>query len=116
MLASVHRGVRLMTFASTLGRRSEQNPYSGELAAMARALSSLPKFRFHSIALQTSNRAAAVTLGQPQQQSRQEHIRHIYKSIGTLHKNGNVIAIMWTPQSEENKLLKLAKEKAKEAT
>ena len=51
MSASVQGGARLITFSSTLGMRSEQNPYSGELAAMARALSSLPKLRFHSIAL-----------------------------------------------------------------
>ena len=51
MSASVHRGTRLITFSSTLGMRSEQNPYSGELAVMVRALSSLPKLRFRSIAL-----------------------------------------------------------------
>jgi len=96
--------------------RSEQNLYSKELAAMARALSLLPKLRFRSIMLLTSNRAAILTLRQPWQQSRQEHVCHIYKSIRTLRKNRNVITIMWTPSSEENKLLKLAKEKAREAT
>jgi hypothetical protein len=96
--------------------RSEQNPYSGELAAMARALSSLPKLRFRSIAVLTSNKAAVLTLRQPRQQTGQEHVRHIYESIRILRKNGNVMAIMWTPASEENKLLKLAKEKAREAT
>src|SRR5258708_12931850 len=46
------------TFYSTIGTRSQQNPYSGELAAMARALSLLPPLRFRRIALLTSNKAA----------------------------------------------------------
>jgi len=113
---SVQGGSRLGTFSSTLGMRSEQNLYSGELAAIARALSLLPKLRFRSIVLLTSNRAAVLTLRQPRQQSGQEHVRHIYESIRTLRKNGNVMTIMWTPSSEENELLKIAKEKAREAT
>jgi hypothetical protein len=112
----VQEGSGLLTFSSTLGMRSEQNPYSGELAAMAHALSLLSKLRFCSIVLLTSNRAAILTLRQPRQQSGQEHVRHIYESMRTLWKNGNVIAIMWTPSSEENELLKLAKEKAREVT
>jgi hypothetical protein len=113
---SVQGGSRLGTFSSTLGMRSEQNLYSGELAAIARALSLLPKLRFRSFVLLTSNRAAVLTLRQPRQQSGQGHVRHIYESIRTLRKNGNVMTIMWTPSSEENELLKIAKEKAREAT
>ena len=105
-----------MTFSSTLSMRSEQNPYSGELAVMVHALSLLPKLRFCSIALLTSNKAAVLTLRQPQQQSGQVHICHIYDYARTLWKNGNMMAVMWTPLSEENELLKLAKEKAREAT
>ena len=116
MSASVHGSSRLETFSSAVGMRSEQNPYSGELAAMARGLGSLPKLRFRSIVLLTSNEAAVLTLRQPQQQYGQEHIRHICESIRTLRKNGNVIGIMWIPSSKENELLKLAKEKAREAT
>ena len=82
---------------------------------MSRALSSLPKLRFRSIALLTSNKAAVLTLGQPRQQSGQGHVRHIYEFIRSLRKNGNMMTIMWTPSGEENELLKLAKEKAREA-
>ena len=51
LVASVHRSPKLETFSSTLGMRSEQNLYSGELAAIAHALNSLPKLRFRSIAV-----------------------------------------------------------------
>jgi exonuclease III/ribonuclease HI len=114
--ASGYSSPKLRTFSSTLGARSEQNPYSGELAATERALSMLPTLRSSSIELATSNKAAVLTLGQPRQQSGQQHIRHIYESIRTLQRSGNRVTIRWLPASEENKLLKLAKEKAREAT
>jgi hypothetical protein len=44
------------------------------------------------------------------------HVRHIYETIRTLRRNGNVVVTMWIPASEENELKKLAKEKAQEAT
>jgi hypothetical protein len=103
-------------FSSTLGIREEQNPYSGELAAMANALNTLPKLRFRRIALMTRNKAAALTVGKPQQQSGQEHISRIYRAIRVLKRDGNTIIISWLPSSEENELMKLAKEKAKTAT
>jgi hypothetical protein len=58
---------RLKTFSVTLGARSEQNPYSGELAAMAHALKTLPALKLYRITLLTSNKAVALTLGNPQQ-------------------------------------------------
>lgn len=65
---SVRSFPKLETFSSTLGMRTEQNPYSGELAAMAYALGrTLPKFRYRSVAPITSNKAAALTLKQPRQ-------------------------------------------------
>jgi hypothetical protein len=53
---------RLETFSSTLGTRAEQNPYSGELEAMASALSSLPKLRYRNIVLLTRNKGAVFAL------------------------------------------------------
>ncbi len=114
--ASGSDNAKVETFSSTLGTRSEQNPYSGELAAMAYALSSLPKLRFRSIVLLTSNRAAALTLGRPRQQSGQDHVCHSYEAIRALRRNENTVTILWLPASEGNELLKLAKEKAKMAT
>ncbi len=107
---------KVETFSSTLGTRSGTEPYSGELAAMAYALRSLPKLRFRSIVLLTSNRAAALTLGRPRQQSGQDHVCHSYEAIRALRRNENTVKILWLPASEGNELLKLAKEKAKMAT
>jgi hypothetical protein len=42
----IHTSAKVETFSSTLGARSEQNPYSGELAAMACALNSLPRVAY----------------------------------------------------------------------
>ncbi len=114
--ASVHGSPELETFSSTLGKRSEQNPYSGELAAAERALSTLPMLRFSSIVLSTSNKASVLALRRPRQQSGQQHIRSIYESIRALRRSGNIVTIQWLPASDEDKLLKVAKEKARDAT
>jgi hypothetical protein len=114
--ASVYGGPKLATFSSTLGLRSQQNPYSGELAAMEQALGTRPALRSSHIELLTRNKAAVLTLRHPRQQSGQQHICHIYQSIEALRRNGNTITIRWLPVSEENKLWEIAKGKAKHAT
>ena len=111
-----YRKPKLKTFSVTLGARLEQNPYSGELAAMAHALSTLPALKRYRVTLLTSNKAAALTLKNPRQQSGQEHVCQIYKLIRRLRRNGNRINILWVPASEDNKLLGLAKEQARAAT
>jgi hypothetical protein len=114
---SVRGGPKLETFSFTLGMRTEQNPYSGELAAMAYALRrTIPKLRHRSIALITSNKAAALAVKQPRQQSGQEYMRCIYDSVKELREDGNGLRVLWLPSSGENKLLKLAKDEAWKAT
>ncbi|KAI9037168.1 uncharacterized protein KD926_000741 [Aspergillus affinis] len=111
-----YRKLKLKTFSITLGARAEQNPYSGELAAMAHALDTLRGLKQYRITLLTSNKAAALTLRNPRQWSGQEHICQIYKLIKRLRRHGNEISIRWVPSSEDNQLLGLAKEQARAAT
>jgi ribonuclease HI len=115
-LATSSRSSKLETFSSTLGTRSQQNPYSGELAAIARALSLLPRLRFRNIMILTSNKAAVLSFRKPRQQSGQEYIRQAYDAVKRLRRDGNVITLRWTPVADENELKKIAKERAKEAT
>lgn len=111
-----YRKPRLKTFSVTLGARLEQNPYSGELAAMAHALSTLSALRQYRVTLLTSNKAAMLTLRNHRQQSGQKHVCQIYKLINRLRKHDNRVKILWVAASEDNNLLGLAKEQAKAAT
>ncbi|GFF99290.1 probable transposable element [Aspergillus udagawae] len=76
-----YRKLKLKTSSVTLGARAEQSPYSGELAAIAHALDMPPGLKQYRITLLTSNKAAALTLRNPRQQSGQGHICQIYKLI-----------------------------------
>ena len=104
------------TLSSTLGPRTEQNLYVGELAAMAHAFGHLPRRKYHSITLLTRNKAAVLTLRNPRKQSGQEHIGSIYKSIAKLKVKCDKITVVWLPSGENDELWAYAKEKAKEAT
>jgi ribonuclease HI len=116
MTTSARSKPKRRTFYATIGTRSQQNPYSGELAAMARALSLLPQLRFRRIALLTSNKAVVLSLRHPRQQSGQEYICRIYNFIRRLRKEGNTVTVIWTPAHDENKLKKIAKDRAQKAT
>jgi ribonuclease HI len=105
-----------MPFSTTLGKRDEHNPYSGELAAMAKALSMLSEIRFRNIALISRNKAAVLSLGRPRQQSGQEYISRFYRAARALKRDGNTVSVLWLPASEECELAKLAKQNAKNST
>ncbi|KAJ5385753.1 hypothetical protein N7509_008294 [Penicillium cosmopolitanum] len=111
------RKVRLKTLSVTLSAKTDHNPFSAELAAIVHTLktlaASLKDFR---ITLITSNKAAALTLTNPRQQSGQGFVCQIYKLMRRLQKHGNHINVQWIPTSEDNKLLSLAKEQARAAT
>ncbi|CEJ62734.1 Putative Reverse transcriptase [Penicillium brasilianum] len=111
-----YRKLKLKSFFVTLGARSEQNPFSAELAAMAHTLNMLAGLKDYRITLLTSNKAAALAIRNPRQQSGQEFVRQTYKLIQRLQRNGNHINILWVPTSNDNKLLGLAKEQARTAT
>ncbi|KAJ5111910.1 hypothetical protein NUU61_001540 [Penicillium alfredii] len=111
-----YRKVKLKAFSVTLGARKEQNPFSAELAAMAHTLNTLVGQKGYQVTLLTSNKAAALTLKNPRQQSGQGFVCQIYKLMRRLRRNGNQISVRWIPTSEDNKLLGLAKEQARAAT
>ncbi|RYO85132.1 hypothetical protein DL766_007357 [Monosporascus sp. MC13-8B] len=105
------------TFSFTLGWRTEQNPYSGELAAMAYAMrKALAETHSREIVVHTSNKAAALAIHHPLQQSGQAYIRSIYESVETLRARENTAVIQWLPSSSENELLRKAKEEARKTT
>ncbi|EGU72476.1 hypothetical protein FOXB_17015, partial [Fusarium oxysporum f. sp. conglutinans Fo5176] len=114
--ASVRGGPKLERFSFTLGMRTEQNPFSGQLAAMAYALRHLPDLEYRSVALLASNKAAVLTVRNPRQQSGQEYVGCIYDSINALRNKGNVVAIIWIPTSAEHRLLEMAKKEARSAS
>jgi hypothetical protein len=64
-----YRKLKLKTFSVTLGARLEQNAFSAELAAIAHLLNMLVGLKVYRIMLLTSNKAAALTIGNPRQQS-----------------------------------------------
>lgn len=109
-------GSRRENFSLTLGARTENNPFSGELAAIVYALRSLSPIRDRNVAVMTRNKAAMLVLGNPRQQSGQEYVQLIYKAIRELRTRGNRVAIVWFPASDDNELLKLARGQAREAT
>ena len=111
-----YRKLKLKTLSVTLGARAEQNPFSAELAAMAHALNMVVGLKDYRITLLTSNKAAALTLRNPRQQSGQEFVCELYKLMRKLRRNGNQINIRWISTSEDNKLRGLAKGQARAAT
>ena len=102
-------------FSFTLGPRAEQNPFSGELAAIAYALRKLPDSNRQNIAVFSRNKGAVAALSRPYQQSGQEFISCIYDSAEKLAGKENTVSIAWDSPSE-NKLLQTAKRQAKMAT
>ena len=71
---------------------------------------------YSSITHLIRNKAAVFTLRNPREQSGQEHICSIYKSIAKLVKICDKIMAVWLPSNEDDALWTCAKEKAKEAT
>jgi hypothetical protein len=111
-----YQKLKLKTFSLTLGARSEQNPFSAELAAIAHMLNRLVGLKGFRLSVLTSNKAAALMIWNPRQQSGQEFVCQTYKLINRLWRKGNHIKTLWIPASKDNKLLGLAKEQARAAT
>lgn len=102
-------------FSFTLGTRTEQNPFSGELAARAYALRNLPDSNGQNIAIFSRNKGALAALSRPCQQSGQEFMKCIYDSVEELAGKANTVAIGWD-SPHKNGMLQVAKRQAKDAT
>ena len=64
-----------ITYSATLGARTEQNPYTAELAAMAMAMTQLPLHLVgRQITIISSNQGALLATSQPRHQSGQTSI------------------------------------------
>ena len=105
------------TLSVTLGTRTEQNPYTAELTAIAMAMQCLPRHlqRGH-VTIFTSNQAALLAVSQPRQQSGQASVAQVYDAARTLRKEGNDIRIAWLPTQGGFDLGKRAKQAARQAT
>jgi ribonuclease HI len=106
-----------ITYSVTLGTRTEQNPYTAELAAIAMAIRCLPLFLVgRQITIFTSSQSALLAISQPRNQSGQISIGQIYDAARTLRKRGNRVFISWVPAQAEFELGKKAKAAARQAT
>ncbi|KAJ6114152.1 hypothetical protein N7512_007597 [Penicillium capsulatum] len=94
----------------------ETSTMPGGLMQIALSSSARNELKGYQVTLLTSNKAAALTLKNPRQQSGQGFVCQIYKLMRRLRRNGNQISVRWIPTSEDNKLLELAKEQARAAT
>ena len=103
-------------YSITVGRRTEQNPYAAELAAIETAVKRLPLDLIgRQITIILNNQAALLAVSQPQQQSGQSSIRQTYHTTQTLKKGGNRVRVVWVP-NEDFELSMKAKGAARQAT
>jgi hypothetical protein len=105
------------TYSVTLGARTEQNPYTAELAAMAIAIKHLPPHLVgRQITIFASNQGSLLAASQPRHQSGQTSIEEIYEIIRMLRKGGNSISMVWVPSQGIFELGRRAKQVARQAT
>lgn len=110
-------GNRVSSYSTTLGKRTEQNPYTAELEAMAVALECIPtETRGRWISILSSNRSALAAISQPRQQSGQATIQRIYKRTQSLRKQGNAVNAIWIPAYADITLKQQAKAEARKST
>lgn len=79
--ATGYTGSRNKLFLFTLGLRTEQSPYSGELAAIAYALRQLPPVTYCMVSVMSSNKSATLTLIEPGPKSGQEYVGCVYDAM-----------------------------------
>jgi hypothetical protein len=106
-----------ITFAITLGPRSEQNTYVAELEAMAVGIQAVPPYLLRrEITIVTSNQASLQVVSRPKQQSGQVIVMRIYDAVRELREGYNRVLLMWAPAQQEFHLGKEAKKAARKTT
>lgn len=104
-------------YSITIGKRTEQNPYTAELGAIAAALERTPVGTCRRwITILSSNRSALAAISQPRQQSGQKIIQRIYKLVQTLQCQGNAINAIWVPAHTDMNVKLIAKIEAQKST
>ncbi|KAF3392112.1 hypothetical protein DPV78_010808 [Talaromyces pinophilus] len=99
-----------------VGKRSEQNPYTAELEAVAATLEHIPSLTCQRcIFILSSNRSALSAISQPRQQSGQETIQRIYKQFQILQQRGNAVITIWIPTHCDITVKRQAKAEAQKA-
>jgi ribonuclease HI len=112
-----NNGIDISSYSITLGKRTEQNPYTAELEATAVALERIPPETSRRwISILSSNRAALSAISQPHQQSGQVTIRRIYRQIQPLRQRGNAVNAIWIPGHADINLKQQAKAEARKST
>lgn len=106
---------KLLTAATTRGTWEGHNPYSAELGAIAIGLEHLPQdARKSQITVISSNLAALKALIRPRQQSGQDSMIRIYRTIHKLRVKENRVLLRWIPAKEDLEAQRKAKETARQ--
>ena len=101
---------------AVIGPRAHHNPYQAELIAIDFALKALPRgMRGRRVILGASNLGALQAIARPKQQSGQQYIESIYRTVQTLKLNGNTVKTAWAPTKVFNELKAQAKNAARRA-
>jgi ribonuclease HI len=107
----------VISYATVLGTREEQNPYTAELVAIATALEKVPaSVHNRHITIVTRSQSALAAIRQPRQQSGQGTIRQIYELTRSHQRRGNSIDLQWVPAEADLALGSEAKAAAQRAT
>jgi hypothetical protein len=103
--------------AVTIGHRTEQNPYTAELRAIATALQSIPTTLVPThITVFTSSQSAMKAVHNPRSQSGQGDIRQIYMATRKLRRGGSQVSMVGVPAKNDHGLKRRAKTAARLAT